>query len=604
MWPTKFRFDFWWIGLIAIALFLRLIFASFFFHTDLKGHYLEAQLAQGNIAAGYEQGFKQETPLHYPPVIYILYNTHRFLNGWMFSPYFSDWLGDGSFLHLEHNPNIFRDLLVMKLPILFFDFLTALILVLIAPIGKKRLAGALWLLNPLSIYAIYFFGQFDIIAAFLVLSSIFLWYKNKFALAYAVLGLAAAVKVFPLLLLPLFLIYDSRSLLKKLTGLTISAVVFLICLAPIITSVIALKSVFLSNLTGGLFKASIDLGGGKSLPIFLVAYFLILAALFLNYLKKPALESVIFILLALLLVLSDFHPQWMVWIMPLLVLLLVKKIIGWVESLIFLLSYLGVSLLINDKFVGLGTLKAVNQSFDSIPSIRFFMDKIGLGIQIQSLLNAVLVSCTSLFTFQIFKNNLNFKTLNLGKINLFKLFPLWLISLIFFIILAHLPLVFFGRLVDSSHNIEQSRIVLTQNTIVSQKIKILNSNFSALEILLKNIDLKNHTNIIISLSYDNGPQIFYQKINGGSIGDNYNLLLKFPQVKDSKDKVFVLTIYQPDPVKEEEELVIPYDGKTMASQLTINNQPTNGSLAYTAFYNPGGILENLQYSFNSIIRKL
>jgi len=116
-------------------------------------------------------------------------------------------------------------------------------------------------------------------------------------------------------------------------------------LAPILTSAIALKSVFLSNLTGGLFKASIDLGGGKFLPIFLVAYFLILAALLLGYLKKPAIESVIFILLSLLLVLSDFHPQWMVWIMPLMILLLVQRVIGWIESLVFLFSFLGVSLL-------------------------------------------------------------------------------------------------------------------------------------------------------------------------------------------------------------------------------------------------------------------
>ena len=598
------KLDSWWVGLIIIALFLRLVFAAFFFHTDLKGHYMEAQLAQANIAAGYEQGVKQNTPLHYPPVIYILYNTHRYINSWMFSPYFQDWLNNGNFLHLEQNPNIFRDLLVMKLPILLFDFLTAFVLILLAPIGKKRLAGALWLLNPFSIYAIYFFGQFDIIAAFLVLSSIYLWHKNKFAFAYGILGLAAAVKVFPLLLLPVLLIYDPRSLTKKLLGSGTFALVFLICLAPIITSIIALKSVFLSNLTGGLFKASIELGGGKSLPIFLVAYFLILAALFLNYIKKPAIESVIFIILTLLLVLSDFHPQWMIWIMPLLVLLLVKKIIGLIESSIFLISYLGVSLLIDDKFVGLGTLKAVNQSFDSIPSIRFFADKIGLGTQIQSLLNAILLVCAGLFSFQIFKGGINFKTLNITKINLLKLFPVWFISLIVFLILAHIPLTYFGRLVDSSHTTEQSRLILTEGTTVAQKIKVNNPNLNSMEIRFKNIGLKNHNNINISLTAENGQTVYSQKINAGSIGDDYNFMLKFPPVNTSKDQTFTLTITQPEPVEKDEELVIPYDGETYESQLLINDQPVNGSLSYTAFYNPGGILEHLKYSLNSVINKI
>jgi len=247
------------VGLILIAIFLRLVFAGLFFHTDLKGHYMEANLAIGNIAAGYEQGIKQNTPLHYPPVIYVLYNTHRYVNAWMFSPNFQGWLNDSSFLHLENNPSMFRDLFVMKLPILLFDFLAAMLLIALAPIGRKRLAAALWLLNPFSIYAIYFFGQFDIIAAFFVLLSIYLWRKNKLTFAYGILGLAAAVKVFPLLLLPIFLIYDGRSILKKISGVISFAVVFLLCLAPILTSVVALKSVFLSNLTNGLFKASIEL---------------------------------------------------------------------------------------------------------------------------------------------------------------------------------------------------------------------------------------------------------------------------------------------------------------------------------------------------------
>lgn len=604
MLKLKTKFDSWWVGLIVIAIFLRLIFAGFFFHTDIKGHYMEAQLAQTNISAGYEQGVKQNTPLHYPPVIYVLYNTHRYINGWMFSPTFQNWLNDGSFLHLENNPNMFRDLFVMKLPILLFDFLTALVLIALAPIGRKRLAAALWLLNPFSLYAIYFFGQFDIIAAFFVLTAILLWHKNRLTLSYGILGLAAAVKVFPLLLLPVFLIYDNRSLLKKASGVASFALVFLLCLAPILTSVIALKSVFLSNLTGGLFKASIELGGGKSLPIFLVAYLMILTVLLLNYLKKPLLESVIFIVLALLLTLSDFHPQWMVWLMPLLVLLLVKKVIGWVETLIFLITYLGVSLLIDDKFVGLGTLKAVNQSFDSIPSIRFFTDKLGLGIQIQSLLNALLVVCTGIFSFQVFKSNLNFKSLNLEKINLLKLFPVWLISLLIFIIAAHLPLVFFGRLVDSSRVEEQSRLILTENTTISQKIKINNNNFNGLEIRFKNIGLRNRNNITISLASETGSTVLTEKINAAAIGDDYNLMLKFPAIVDSVGQTYILTINQPEAVAEEEELVIPYDGKTTESEIIVNNIPQNGSLSYTAFRSTGNLLDNLNYSVSSIIKKL
>lgn len=565
---------------------------------------MEAALTQNGIASGYEQGVKQQTPLHYPPVIYILYNSHQFINSWMFSPYFQSWLKDGSFLHLENNESIFRDLLVMKLPIMLFDFLTALLLILIAPFGKKRLAAALWLLNPFSLYAIYFFGQFDIIAAFLVLASIYLWHKNKFNISYAVLGLAAAVKIFPLLLLPIFLIYDPRSKLKKISGTSLFAAVFLICLAPIITSVIALKSVFLSNLTGGLFKASIDLGGGKSLPVFLVIYFSFLSLLAFNYLKKPVIEAAIFIVLAFLLVLNDFHPQWMVWLFPIMVILLTKKLIGWAESLIFLLSYLGLSLLINDKFVSLGTLKAINQSFDSLPSIRFVVDKLGLGSQIESILTAILVSTAGIFTYQILRPNLNIKSLNLPHLSLFKISSVWAVALLIFFITAHLPLVFLGKIVDSSKTPDQDRIILTQNTTISQNIQIKNNNFNAIEIRFKNINLRNKNNLIITISALGGPTIYSGTINAASLGDDYNLMLKFPTQNNSKNQTYNITITQPEPVEKEMELVIPYDGKSTDSEITLNNEFINGSLSYSAFTSTGSLLDNLKYSLTSILRKI
>jgi len=47
---------------------------------------------------------------------------------------------------------------------------------------------------------------------------------------------------------------------------------------------------------------------------------------------------------------------------------------------------------------------------------------------------------------------------------------------------------------------------------------------------------------MISLTRENGGSIYSQKINGGSIGDDYNLLLKFPQVKDSAGQTFILTL--------------------------------------------------------------
>src|SRR6185295_19082492 len=105
---------------------------------------------------------------------YILYNLHLTLDHFLFSPDFSSWMGDQSFEQLDRNPFIFRDLLVMKLPLILFDFLAGFLIILISPQTKKRLAGAIWFFNPFSLYAIYQFGQFDIIVSFLILLSVYL----------------------------------------------------------------------------------------------------------------------------------------------------------------------------------------------------------------------------------------------------------------------------------------------------------------------------------------------------------------------------------------------------------------------------------------------
>ena len=175
---------------------------------------------------------------------------------------------DWSYSQVANHPHIFRDLLVMKLPLILFDLLAALVVILIVPIKKRELAAVLWLFNPFSIYAIYGFSQFDIIPTFLVLLSLFFWRKEKFHYSYAALGLAAGVKVFPLLLLPYYLILDSRNIKARIIGLGVAIAGFLICLAPIITSTVALKSIFLSNLTGGVFQARIPLGSSMFIPIY------------------------------------------------------------------------------------------------------------------------------------------------------------------------------------------------------------------------------------------------------------------------------------------------------------------------------------------------
>ncbi|MCI4345581.1 MAG: glycosyltransferase 87 family protein [Thermoplasmata archaeon] len=69
---------------------------------------------------------------------------------------------------------------------------------------KARLVFAAWFLNPFVIIESGVHGAFDVIPTFFVIASFYLWYHDRPLSAGAAFGLGVMVKVYPLLLLPLF----------------------------------------------------------------------------------------------------------------------------------------------------------------------------------------------------------------------------------------------------------------------------------------------------------------------------------------------------------------------------------------------------------------
>ena len=592
------------LKVIFIGLVLRIILAGFLYHTDIKGQYHEAQLLDNGIPNAYQVGIDEKTPLHYPPPIYLLYNTFPKVGHFLFSDYFGQWMKDWSYSQVANHPHIFRDLLVMKLPLILFDLLAALVVILIVPIKKRELAAVLWLFNPFSIYAIYGFSQFDIIPTFLVLLSLFFWKKEKFLYSYAVLGLAAGIKVFPLLLLPYYLVLDQRNIKERAVGVFVAIAGFLICLAPIITSTVALKSIFLSNLTGGVFQARISLGSSMFIPIYVCGWLLLLILIAIKTINKPSLESAIFLVLGTLLGLSSFNPQWMVWIMPFLLILICEEKVGWKEALGMMISYVAVVFLIDDSFVSVGLLRAINNTFATLTSIRYYFDKIGIGSQLQGAFNALLVALIFLIDLEILKKVVSPFKLRSYKLKIAQISALWVMGIVAFFLLAHVPLTLFGRYIDTDNMVEQSRIALTGGIRVSQKIYIENPNFSEMEIRLKNVNLRNKQIHTFSLLDDQGNLLHKFDINGASIGDDFNLDLSFPSIPDSQGKYFTLKIDVPADVPEGSEIILPYDMYSTDGGLSINNKPVHGKLAYFTYYKLGGYWSNVGFSLRNLFQKL
>jgi hypothetical protein len=600
------KIDFWWVKLFAIAIALRLLLAAFLYHTDLKGIYHEARLInQFGWIGGYQKGVQESTPLHYPPPVYFLFSSYQNVARPLFSGYFDQWMNDGSGGSIRNHPAIFRDLLVMKLPIILTDLFITWLIIYAVPESQKKLAAAIWLLNPFSLYAIYAFSHFDIIPTALILAGIIAASRSKWTFSYVLLGIASGFKVFPLLLFPFWLMVDNRPWIERAKGTAVGLAAFAVCLFPIITSATALKSVFLSNLTGGLTRAGLEIGNGESLPIYLVIYSLLLISSASGMFKKMPLEVLPFMVFGFLLGLSNFHPQWVIWIMPFLVLMIAKGLAKWQEVFLMMVSFVGVVLLIDDIYMSFGIFKAINNATDTLPTIWWWAERIGIGAQLQGFFHALFLAFVIWITYQAPQRiqavaQKPYKLPGFAKISL-----LLVTGLVGLFVLVHIPLTVKGKYVDSEFLLQRGTITLTDSAVISQKLTLNHPNFSGISIRMKNIALINKSDVIFTLTDQTNGSVASYKINGGAIGDDYDLKINFKPIPYSQNHIYLLTIASPDtPAGPGGSIVVPYDETAGNTGLSVDGKTRLGRLAFATYYNPGGFIENIKSSLSNIASKI
>lgn len=122
------------------------------------------------------------------------------------------------FARLFTDCQLFRTLFIFKLPYLFFDFATGLILArLLAPDDKKGLfAYKVWMFNPFVLHGCYALGQIDIIPAFFVMAAVYLMSLKRRYAAMLSLSFGILTKTLPVLVLPFAVILSAGAFKKRL----------------------------------------------------------------------------------------------------------------------------------------------------------------------------------------------------------------------------------------------------------------------------------------------------------------------------------------------------------------------------------------------------
>lgn len=215
------KFFLWMLG----GLLLRLLIMPFFGHADFLSEYRRVYMT---IETGMFFPGMGRLVVYYIELIFMILCL-PFLPYAHTAFYFSDLAnstaGLPDYFLFVSDPGVFRILFLLKIPYLLFDLATAvLIFRMLAGRKQQFLALALWLLNPITLYAFYFFGRFESIPIFFLALCLRMVQKERFILASLSLGLAINCREINIIFVPIFLLalIDFRlswqKIVKRLTA--------------------------------------------------------------------------------------------------------------------------------------------------------------------------------------------------------------------------------------------------------------------------------------------------------------------------------------------------------------------------------------------------
>lgn len=347
--------------IFVFALILRLILAPLFYHRDLKTQNFHLQfLSQGQLNIyQYIADHKSELPyrdtFNYLPLTYLGLGSIQAILRPILPNDFFKWINDWS-ASQDNYPDLLYFLLISKIPYIVLDFGIAYLLYKIY--GQNILK--LWLFNPFSFYFIYVLANFDIIPVFFTVLAFYYLRKTKDFPAFFSLGIATALKLYPLIFFPFFLFYSHPKIKKIFLSSVYFSLPLLLSLTPFISNPAFLESFSGSGLTQKIFETQF-----LHLPLFPLVYTLVFIKYFFSKIKS--LEFSFLLLFFAFIVFVPFHSQWLLWFFPFILSFVTQTRLKSLVFLFTLLLSLAYIALINDQYLFWGHLIPINFDFLNLP---------------------------------------------------------------------------------------------------------------------------------------------------------------------------------------------------------------------------------------------
>lgn len=368
----------------------------------------------------------QLIPTTYPePITYLLAFLYSvfdpFLSKGVFNDFFTNTAYTPDLLSVPFRtsePGLFTYLFISKIPFLAFDLLLGLILLHLFKDRKQSLwAFKLWMINPVPIYVSYIIGQYDIIPTFFIMLSLYFLQNERKKSAMLSIGVAGAFKTFAFLfVLPitLFFVKKFRDPKEKVVQ---SLFLIVICLLPVVLSKTAAYFTPVYYLPTNIASSHFDINGFfgnmlymhdqpgsppligllifgldyslsfKTFALFddviyvfpLIYSLLLLTLVYRKNLSFNVLWKAMLVFLLLYYASSLFHPQWFIYMQPLLILLViddlkfVKAYVALIPLYFVYILYWSQEVLVFMDAIGISKIQFINLFRSIFSGVCIFM---------------------------------------------------------------------------------------------------------------------------------------------------------------------------------------------------------------------------------------
>ena len=311
-----------------IGMLIRLALLPFFFQRDLLSTYQRAAetVFAGNMASDFQQML---TNIIHSVYLFIIKSVVPAIGD--FSPILLDSDTWTSWIGFVSSYNVFTVIALFKVLYLIFDLACMFLILRLSfdddPEGRLNVFK-FWMFNPVVIFVVYVFARHDIIGVFATIIALILAKKDRKYWSIIVLAVAIALRFFPIMILLPLTIYLARSR-KDYIALSLIGISGLAGI-EVFSNIYYGKSLIFSLLNTQHFNyilsARLDLIIHDRIFLFIVAYFLIIFS-FIHARKKSfdlLLNYGAIIYLAYI-ALCYFHPQYVLWAVPFLVIIFVRR---------------------------------------------------------------------------------------------------------------------------------------------------------------------------------------------------------------------------------------------------------------------------------------